>query len=194
MTSHESGSLEMPNAGGTDLCIRSWFSDNPGVLCTPKVRDLDDDAPSSIPEWTFPSACRWSVSSSSTSSAEWILKDVWDPVLESLQPEDRQKLEHFFRDVLRIWNVPYVDIKTPLDSLTSLAQPRFMFNAPDAEMRASRLYTELKQLAQGADEPALSLIRSVIAALQIDCHRRERSLAHPINLAGTPSKTNRSSM
>ncbi|KAL6399631.1 uncharacterized protein AUP68_17036 [Ilyonectria robusta] len=140
--------------------VRSWFSDNPGVLCTPKVGGPDDDASSVIPEWTFPSACRWSVSSFSTSSAEWTLKDVWDPVLESLQPEDRQKLEHFFRDVLRIWNVAYVDIKTSLDSLTSLAQPRFRFNHPDAETRAYHMYTELKQLAQGADEPALNLIRN----------------------------------
>lgn len=154
----------------------------------------DDDASSFTPEWTFPSACRWSAVPDSTSSAEWTLKDVWEPVLESLQPEDRQKLEHFFRDVLRIWNVAYVDIKTTLDSLTSLAEHRFSSNPSEAETGAYHLYMELQQLSQGADEPALNLIRSVIVALQIDRHRRERSLAHPINLPGTPSKTTHSSM
>ncbi|KAH7006858.1 hypothetical protein EDB80DRAFT_893373 [Ilyonectria destructans] len=140
--------------------VRSWFSENPGVLCTLKVGGPDDDASSFTPEWTFPSACRWSAVPDSTSSAEWTLKDVWEPVLESLQPEDRQKLEHFFRDVLRIWNVAYVDIKTTLDSLTSLAEHRFSSNPSEAETGAYHLYMELKHLAQGADEPALNVIRN----------------------------------
>ncbi|KPM37949.1 hypothetical protein AK830_g8628 [Neonectria ditissima] len=149
--------------------VRSWFSDNPGVLCTPKSGGPDEVDSSCTPEWTFPTACRWSAIPDSISSAQWTLKDVWDPVLKSLGPDDSQKLEHFFRHVLRIWNVAYDDIEEKLDALRSLGGDESGFNALplSPQKSAKQLYMELEQLTQGADEPALNVIRTAFKEMPL---------------------------
>ncbi|KAK7424161.1 hypothetical protein QQZ08_008767 [Neonectria magnoliae] len=148
--------------------VRSWFSDNPGVLCTPQANAPKDDAPHT-PEWTFPTECRWRAIPGSTSSAQYTLKDVWDPVLRTLNQDDSRNLERFFRDVLRIWNVPYVDIEEKLDALTTLAEQESGSNALlfEGQTKVRQLYKELEQLAQEADEPALNLIRNAFKDMSL---------------------------
>ncbi|KAK7408636.1 hypothetical protein QQX98_009200 [Neonectria punicea] len=148
--------------------VRSWFSDNPGVLCTPQANPSTDGAPHT-PEWTFPTECRWSAIPGSTSSAQYTLKDVWDPVIGSLNRDDSRNLERFFRDVLRIWNVPYVDIEEKLDALTALAEQESGSHALLFEGQATvrQLYKELEQLTQEADDPALNVIRNAFKDMSL---------------------------